>query len=174
MGLGNVQMHCAPVQLAFELGPGGCSYAGRGFSVSPVGRIGWRFNGWIAAGIEWSRWKRQGFHHSGALLAIFANIYPLRRKGLFFTAGIGRSTLFNQRPRMVPRDVAHGPGFITGLGWELRVDRQLYVTPYVRLTYTTQGLIGPVVGLPDGSLLLASGKDATQRSLSFGVALTVR
>jgi len=90
---------------------------------------------------------------------------------LFAEAGVSRSEFGTHG--VGPDEVGRGVGLVAGIGWDLRVDTNMSLSPVVLLHYGYQGDTGrpTVINLPDGSRFALRTR-VHETLVTFGLALT--
>jgi hypothetical protein len=98
----------------------------------------------LLIGMEVSGWTKEELGSSLDIVnSQFAvRFYPVRSSGLFLKAGVGLSlaqTSFKDGATIVTSDVGDGFGLVVGAGYDLRVARNVSITPGVGFWYGTHG-----------------------------------
>jgi len=150
-----------------------CSDAGRAAATLGSLRAGYALSQQVLLSIMLDASHRVGTSEGVMDVGVALRLYPMRERGLFLEAGVSRSEFRNHDPDG-PDEVGSGMGAVAALGWDLRVDRMISLTPVLQVHYGYQGDTGtPAV------LVLPSGAQVTNRTrvhetlVTFGIALTV-
>ena len=152
--------------------PETCPEAGQARATTAFVRVGYALTQQLLVSVTVDAWKRVGSGDAARDLGAAVRVYPVRSRGLFVELGAGRS-VFRVHGFDGPDEVGRGVGMVAGLGWDLRVDRNMSLTPVALFHYGYQGDTGMpfVIVFPDGS------KDALRTRVhetlvTFGFALT--
>jgi hypothetical protein len=106
--------------------------------------LGGTLNDHLLLGMDVSGWSKD---EQGASLDIFnsqfaVRFYPVRSSGLFLKAGVGLSlaeTSLQEGSTTITSDVGDGFGAVVGAGYDLRVARNVSITPGLSFWYGTHG-----------------------------------
>ncbi|MEO6066698.1 MAG: outer membrane beta-barrel protein [Gemmatimonadales bacterium] len=139
----------------FGLGPAhlnyqcdGCPEAGAAFATHAVVRVGTVVSPHFSVGVDLDFWRRQGNTDGAITPRLTATWYPALASGGFLTAGVGISQFHGVGYADGPTERGSGPGAAIGVGYDLRIDRELSLTPALSLSYSDFGTTY-VVGLPE-------------------------
>ena len=107
-------------------------------------KLGGTLNQRLLLGVEANIWSKEeegvtlNFYNAAATLTF----YPQPSSGLFLKGGVGLSfldTQFREGTTTVSVDLGDGPGVIVGAGYDVRVGKNISITPAVNFWYGKPG-----------------------------------
>jgi hypothetical protein len=124
-------------------------------------RLGWTLSPQWLVGLELNSWRREGSDARATVALLTGAWYPQVRGGLSLRAGVGRATFLGTRFAEGPDEHARGPAAMGGVGYDLRLARNVSVTTLADVVYGHPGwtTIVDLRGLP--------GFDPRIRNVSF-------
>ena len=137
--------------IGFGFGPGSanvscddCGGTDRETSVAGNLRLGGTINEHLLFGGEFDVWTKEQEDTTFSLYNAVATltVYPQPSAGFFFKAGVGFSfvdTRLREGSTTVTVDLGNGLGLLAGVGYDLRVGKNISVTPAVSFWYGQQG-----------------------------------
>lgn len=148
-----------------------CPEAGRARATLLFLRAGYTLSQQVLLGVSVDAWGRVGSSDGAVDLGVAVRGYPVRSRGLFAEAGVSRSEFGTHG--VGPDEVGRGVGLVAGIGWDLRVDTNMSLSPVIHLHYGYQGDTGmpTVIHFPDGSRLALRTR-VHETLVTFGLALT--
>ena len=149
-----------------------CPEAGRARATLLFLRAGYALSQQVLISVSADAWRRVGTSDGASDLGVAVRGYPVRSRGLFAEAGVSRSR-FRVPGGDGPDETGEGVGLVAGIGWDLRVDTNMSLSPVILLHYGYQGDTGipTVVHFPDGSRLALRTR-VHETLVTFGLALT--
>lgn len=120
-GVGSGSFTCADCQEAsWRTGPAGTV------------AIGYTFSDRLEGGLEIAGWQKtvDGIKDHFGFASALIRIFPTR-SGLFVTGGFGFARFTSKLPGWGARLSGSGPGARAGLGWDLRLSREVSIVPKI-------------------------------------------
>jgi hypothetical protein len=121
-----------------------CESGNRETGVAAYVKLGGTLNERLLLGFEGNIWSKEqegvtlNFYNAAATLTL----YPQPASGFFIKGGVGLSFLdteFRDGTTAVTVDLGDGPGVILGVGYDVRVGRNISITPGVNFWYGKPG-----------------------------------
>ena len=129
-----------------------CGSSSRETAAAGYLKLGGTLNDHLLLGGEVNVWskKQEGVTLTLSSGAVTLTLYPQPASGLFIKGGLGLSlvdTSFREGSSTVTIDPAYGLGLMVGAGYDVRVGKNISITPAVNFWYGKPGNV-PHTGVP--------------------------